>query len=450
MAAIDTSILDSKRSTFFATGGKVLRMTLPLMVGSLTAAALGVAKVALLSYGEDAAALYTLSMVQPGFILMLAFLESLAVSNQVFSSRSYKNWPKGDIRRSTTLLSVTGCTLVGLLSITIYGAGGIVPKTSVMSPVLPDMALFALSLIPFLMFELRNAALRGQGKTTLALVPFALLVVVDLMVTSVGVLRFNLGFDAVVIGNVAGALVALPLVSYLLRREIAGASPSRDGSFKKNIVKMLIGVAAPTFLTTFAGSIAAIVIFPMLAGFGPDVVSSFLLVIRIRVLFIIPAIAAGSAISIMINQKADGEHGDASRRILLHGTAMIAIIYILATAALFVGREIVVAMVVPAENTSLHLATIGILTLLILTFFFFAVGTMLQIILEHLGRGTLVLASTLVTEAVTIGCALFLLHRGEGLPALTLVMTATAAVSLAVYSLFFLRLTKNLGVRNAV
>ncbi|WP_429933059.1 hypothetical protein [Agrobacterium vitis] len=450
MAAIEPSIVASEPSTFLATGGKVLRMTLPLMVGSLTAAGLGVAKVALLAYGDDATALYTLSMVQPGFILMLAFLESLAVSNQVFSARSYKNWPKGDIGRSTRLLSVIGCMLVALVSIAMYGAGAVVPKANVMSPVLPDMALFALSLIPFLLFELRNAALRGQGKTTLALIPFAMLVVVDLVVTSVGVLRFNLGFDAVVIGNVAGPFVALPLVSYLLRREIAGATPSSDGSFRKNIVKMLIGVAAPTFLTTFAGSIAAMVVFPMLAGFGADVVSSFLLVIRIRVLFIIPAIAAGSAISIMINQKADDEHGDGSRRILLHGTAMIAILYVFATAALFMGREILVATVVPAENPSLHLATTGLLTLLILTFFFFAVGTMLQVILEHLGRGPLVLVSTLLTEAVTIGCALFLLRRGEGLPALTLVMTATAGLSLLAYSLFFLRLIKNLGARNAV
>jgi Na+-driven multidrug efflux pump len=450
MAAIETAIVASEPSTFLGTGGKVLRMTLPLMVGSLTAAGLGVAKVALLAYGGDAAALYTLSMVQPGFILMLAFLESLAISNQVFSARSYKNWPKGDIRRSTKLFSVTGCTLVSVVSLAIFGAAEVLQKTSVMSPVLPDMALFAMSFIPFLLFELRNAALRGQGKTTLALVPFAVLVVVDLVVTSVGILRFNMGFDAVVIGNVAGPLVSLPLVTYLLRRELAGARPSTDGSFKKNIVKMLIGVAAPTFMTTFAGSIAATVIFPMLAGFGPDVVSSFLLVIRIRVLFIIPAISAGSAISIMINQKADGQHGEGSKRILLHGTSMIAIIYIIATAALFAGREIVVATVVPAENPSLYLATTGLLTLLILTFFFLAVGMMLQVILEHLGRGALVLVSTLVTEAVTIGCALLLLHRGEGLPALTPVMTATAALSLVAYSLFFLRLVKNLGARNAV
>jgi Na+-driven multidrug efflux pump len=450
MTAVDTAIPTSKPLGFFEIGLKVLRMTFPLTLGSLTVAAQAIIKVEFLTYSNDGVALYTMSMVQPGFILMLAFLEALTVANQVFSSRSYKVWPKGDIRRSTRLLSLIGSILVGLVALAIYAARKLVSPDSSAFPILPNMALFVLSFLPFLLFELRNAALRGQGRTTLALLPLAMLVIVDLAVTGVGVMHFNLGFNAVLLGNVAGPLAALPLTSYLLRHEIGQAVPSTDGSFKENIVRMLFGVAAPTFLTTFAGSIAAMVIFPMLAGFGADVVSSFLLIIRIRVLFIIPAISAGSAIAIMINKRSDDEHGRESKRILIYGTALVALIYAVATTALYLGHEWIVDLVVPGNNPSLHVATSALFVLLILTFFLLAVATMLQVVLEHLGRGALVLVTTLLTEAFTISGALLLLNQGQGLPALTMIMTATATISLLAYSLFFLRLAKNLGARHAV
>ncbi len=458
MTLSDTSLAPTSRlgdaadgaPGFFRTGGRVLALSLPLMVGSLTAAGQAIAKLGLLTYHGETEALYLFSMVQPGFILMLAFMESLAIASQVFSSKSVKAWPRGDIRRATTFFSALGSVMILLVAAAIFGAQRLLPAGSVMLPVLPRMALFVLSYLPYFLFEARNAALRGQGRTALALIPFAVLILVDLGVTTVGVLEFGLGFDALLLGNVAGPLVAFPLTWALLNRTVGASAPRPDPGYRRNIIRMLIGVALPSFLTTFAGSVAAMVIFPMLARLGPDAVSSFLIIVRMRVLFIIPAIAAGSAIAIMINSRGEHEHGPESRRILIHGTAMIGLVYIVATTGLYLIHAPVVALMVPAGNPALRIATDDLLQLLILTFYLIGVGTMLQIILEHLGKGALVLIATLVTEGLTIGAAVHLLRTGAGLPPLALVMTAAAALTAITFAVFFLRLVKQLEVRHAV
>jgi len=388
--------------------------------------------------------------VQPGFILMLAFIESLSIANQVFSSRSVKAWPKGDVRRATMFFSVVGSILNGQVSGAIYAARRIGPTDSVMSPVLPEMAIFMLSFLPFFVFDTRNAALRGQKRTAMALLPFAVLIAVDLLVTAAGVMIWDLGFTAILLGNVAGPLTAYPLTWVLLNRTVGPSAPVADAGYRRNIVRMLIGVATPVFLTTFAGSIAAMVIFPMLARLGADTVSGFLIVIRMRVLFIIPAIAAGSAIAILINSRGDGESTAQSRRILQQGTAMIALIYVAATIGLYLGHWQLVWLMVPGESESLRAVTAELMTLLILTFFLIAVGTMLQVILEHLGQGLLVLVSTLLTEGLTIAAALYLLRTGAGLAPLTLVMTAAAALTTLVFTVFFLRLAQKLDAANAL
>lgn len=455
MTAIETSLSNSPdrsgpNNGFFSIGGRVLMMSLPLMVGSLIAASQALAKLGLLTYQNETEALFIFSMVTPGFILMLAFMESMAIANQVFSSRSVKNWPKGDVKRATTFFSILGSVLIVMVAAGIYFAQGFLPTDHVMYPIMPFMAMFVLSFIPFFVFETRNAALRGQGRTGLALIPFAVLIVVDFTVTAIGILYMGWGFNAILVGNVVGPLVAFPVIYHLLNREVAGSEPSVDQGYKRNVIRMLIGVGVPTFLTTFAGSIAAMVIFPMLASFGNDTASSFILVIRMRVLFIIPAIAAGSAIAIMINSKGDHEHGQESRRILTYGTLMIALIYVIATAVLYLFHADVVGLMVPTDNGSLQSQSIILFGLLIGTFFLIGVGTMIQIILEHLGKGALVLITTILAEAITVGFVIFLLKSGGDLTMLALVMTGAAAFSLLAYCYFFMRLVSKMEAPHAL
>ncbi len=423
---------------------RILRLAVPLMVGTLVAAGLQVLKTAILTHHGDTAALFTLAQVQPAFIFMLACLESLAIANQVFSSKSVTNWPKGDVLRATRAFTVIGLVLTAVLAGGFFAAGPLLagwwPGGTVL---LPQMALFVASMAPFLLFELRNGALRGQGRTGQALAAFGVLIVADAVVTWVAVTQYDLGFNAVLVGNAAGPLVALPVVVWMLRREIGTAVRGPVAAFRKHMIGMVIGVAGPVFASMFAGSASAAVIFPAMAALGADVSSAFLIVVRIRIFFIIPAVAMGSAIAILINQLPERGFAAEKRAVLLSGVAMVLVLYALATVGAYAGRFWLVAQIVPVDNAGLSVATIALIDRLIATFYLIAVFTMLQVILEHLGLGVRVLLVTVVSEVATI--VLCLQALPQGLPGLVWVMNGVAVATFAVLAVVFVMAGRGLG-----
>ncbi len=425
---------------------RIAKLAVPLMIGSLAAASLQVVKAGILTHNQEDAALYTLSMVQPAFIFMLAFLESLAITNQVFSSKSVNNWAKGDVLKSTKVFSIIGMILTILLAIGFFIAGqlaGFFWEEG--KDILPQMALFVLSLAPFLLFELRNGALRGQGRTALALIPFGLLILGDVAVTWVAIVEFGMGFNGVLLGNITGPLLVLPLAAWLLRREIGDAETGPAEQFKKHVIGLTIGVAGPVFASMFAGSASAAVIFPALAALGQDVASGFLVIIRLRILFIIPAIAIGSAIAILINQMPEQGNAAEKRNILSVGVTAVLAIYAVATFGIYMLRSDVVGLIVPFSNNDLHGATLNMMMTLIATFFLIAGFTMLQVILEHLGLGVRVLIVTIVTELATIGIVFAVLAKGYGLSGLLHAMNGMSALTFLILGIVFIGFARRIG-----
>ncbi|WGW04524.1 hypothetical protein [Tropicibacter oceani] len=451
MTAIDTTQFSDPPLGHLGIIGRIGKLAMPLMVGSLAAAGLQVVKAGILTYNGEEAALYSLSLVQPAFIFMLAFLEALAITNQVFSSKSVTNWAKGDVLRATRVFSVIGLVLTALLVAGFYGASfAVAGRWPDAAPVLPQMGLFVLSMAPYLLFELRNGALRGQGKTAKALIPFAVLIVADVVATWVAVAELGMGFHGVLIGNAAGPLIALPLVTLMLRREIGDAPRGEAGDFKKHMIGLTIGVAGPVFVSMFAGSASAAVIFPTLATLGSDVASGFLVIVRLRILFIIPAIAVGSAIAILINQMPEQGHASEKRGILSVGVTTVLGIYALATFGIYVMRAQVVGLVVPAENAALFAATLDLMMVLIVTFFLVAAFTMLQVILEHLGMGVRVLVVTIATELATIGLVFAVLARGYGLDGVLQTMNVIAVATFVLLGAVFVGYVRKMGRSDAV
>ncbi|MGC1497624.1 MAG: hypothetical protein WA790_17605 [Sulfitobacter sp.] len=443
--------LPPKSSTHLGTIAKISKLAFPLMLGSVAAAGLHILKTTVLTYSGETEALFTLSMIQPAFILMLAFLESLAITNQVFSSRTVPNKTFGDIPRATRIYSIMGLVLVAILAASFYGgsfaAEAIWPEGR---GLMPQMALFVLSMAPFLLFEMRNGALRGLGFTGQALMPFAVLILVDLAVTWVGVHHFGLGFNAVLLGNIVGPLVALPIVMAMLRAKTKDGAHSDSEAFKKSVIGLSIGVAIPVFASMVASSVTAAIIFPALAGLGENTASSFFIIVRLRILFIIPAIAIGSAIAILINQLPENGANDEKRSVLQTGVTGVIGLYLIATAVLFTLRFGIVSLIVPLEQQGLYLATIDLLIVLIATFALLAGSTMLQVILEHLRKGVQVLIITVVVELITIAVALWVISQNYGLSGLVWVMNGAAIISFILMLAIFVKLIKSMGGKDAV
>jgi Na+-driven multidrug efflux pump len=425
-------------------------MALPLSLGVLAASGLQFGKIWLLSYHPDTGVLTTLSLLQPYQLLLLAFLETLAITNQVFSARSKKNWPRIGIRDSSRIILLAGSLIATLLIACAYGLqslavqpaeASVAPPPGIFAPqVLEILPLFILSILPFFLFEVYNAALRGQGRVKTGVFALILLVAVDLSLTYAAMTGFGWGFEAVLLGNVAGPLAAAPIVIIGAHRcSRGGDRPSLKETIAR-LQRLLVVIGLPIFLTMVAGFASAAVLFPAMANLGAETATAFLFIIRLRILFMVPAIAAGSAIAILSNQ-AQGTPAATSH--LTISTPVMAAFYALATLLLIVGAPQLLDHVLPADATALRLSSTEILLYLGPTFFTTAVATMLQIILEQLERGLFVLLVTVFVEAMTCLSILAYLRVGDSLSDICFILIAFSILSLLLYSAQFLHLLRS-------
>jgi Na+-driven multidrug efflux pump len=439
----------------------IFSLALPLSLGVLAASGLQFGKIWIASHHPDPEVLTILSLLQPYYLVLLAFLETLAITNQVFSAKSKSGWPKPDVRRSSLLfLAVGGLVIVALVALSLAlrtklateGIATTGAPDGIFSPVvLQVLPLFIASAIPFFIFEVYNAALRGQGRVALGLFALAILVVVDLSVTYVAIFHWHWGFNAVMIGTAAGPTVAIPITVIATYLETRGEHHSPLKELCARIVRLLLAVGAPIFLSMAAGFASAAVIFPGMAGFGPEMVSAFLFIIRLRVLFLVPAIASGSAIAILANQ-----HGASGGRTayLLFGTPAVTLFYALATILLFAFGPALMQFVLPSDAGLLRISTVELLLLLLPTFFTTAIATMLQIVLEQLERGLYVLLVTVVVETATCLAVVAALRANASLQQICFLMTGFGLLTMLLLVGQFLLLLRGdsqlRGGRNAV
>lgn len=428
----------------------MIGMALPLSLGVLAASGLQFSKAWLLSYHPDTGVLTTLSLLQPYHLLLLAFLETLAITNQVFSARSKKNWPLAGIRQSSLIILLAGFLVAALLVVCSYGlqslavrpaAATVATAPGILAPqVLQPLPLYILSIVPFFLFEVYNAALRGQGRVKTGVLSLILLMAVDLSLTYAAMTGFGWGFEAVLLGNVAGPLAAAPIVIIGTHRcSHGGDSPSLKETLAR-LRRLLVMIGLPVFLTMVAGFASAAVLFPAMANLGAETAAAFLFVIRLRILFMVPAIAAGSAIAILSNQ-AQGTPAATSH--LMISTPAMATFYALATLLLIVGAPQLLDHVLPADAAALRLSSTEILLYLAPTFFTTAVATMLQIILEQLERGLFVLLVTVFVETMTCLSVLAYLRVGDSLSDICFILIAFSTLSLLLYGAQFLYLLRS-------
>ena len=434
----------------FRTIGGIVALAVPFAVGAAVTSALHLGKIALLSRTTDTGALNTLSMLQPSFILILALMEGLAITNQVFSAKSKQNWPRRAILRASRVFSIFGIGALLVIAGIGYAVRHLVAfEDPVLQTIVDNFPLFILSLSAFVVFDVYYGAMRGQGRILLGLLPFAGLVVIDLSVTYLAVDHYGLGFDGVLIGNMAGPLIMLPVIYFLLRHIAGSGEEGPLQAFRIRIKQLFAGVGVPVFSSIIVGFISASVVFPVLARLGEDEVSAFFVVLRYRIAFMIPAIAIGSAIAILVNQCSEERNGSHRFRYLAIGVPTMLLFYLGLTALLpqWTGA---LDLLVPSGNADLRLATEVMFMALLVTFFLVAGSSMLQVILEQLGRGVHVLIITVLVEAGTCAAILYAMHAGTNLEQVMQILVAFAGISFALFTIQFLLLLRRVGGQDAV
>ena len=456
MSPTNASALDRRDYTLAAapsalgTLSRIFKLAFPFALGAMVTSALNLGKVAMLSRAEDTGALHILSLLQPSFILILAMMEGLAITNQVFSARSRHNWPRRGVLRASRRLSVLAVILLIVVAMTGFVASQyITVDDPSIRTTLDHFPAFVLSMTFFVIFSIYYGALRGQGKVFLGLLPFAALVVIDLFATHTLVTNFGWGFEAVVAGNLLGAAVVLPVIIWLLRREVATGENVPEETFFIRLRQLQIHVGLPVFSSIVVGVVSGSVIFPALSELGRDIASAFFVVLRYRIAFMIPAIAIGSAIAVLVNQAASDEQRTTRFRYLAVGVPVMLILYAVGTAVLPHWNG-ALNLLIPVDADSLRTATELMFAQLLLTFFFVAGTAMFQVILEQLGRGIHVLVITILAETGTCAAVLWAMHNGANLGIVVQILNGFAIATFALFAVQFLLLLRTIGSRHAI
>ncbi|MER9408708.1 MULTISPECIES: hypothetical protein [unclassified Mesorhizobium] len=432
--------------------GQIGALAAPLALGACVLSSLNLGTLALLSRYDQSGALHMMSLLQPAFFLVIALMEGLSVTNQVFAARTKHALPKGSLRSSSRILAIAGLLLLCLLAASAYGVERFLgERAGAWQPTLAELPLAVLSMAAFVIFEVYHGALRGRGRVLMGLVPFAMAAAISLAATYFLLTRHQLGFDAVLLGNLAGSLVMLPLVIYLVHREARGGESMPAPQLYGRLRGLLTNVGGPVFFSILVASASAAVLFPVLDRFGKDEVSAFLIVIRLRVAFMIPAVAAGSAIAILANQSLDehSKHGQSVRPLAV-GLLFVFTLYLLATLVMALMPGVVIDAIVPQQTAELNDRSIRLLLLLLPTFFLLPCAICMQIILEQVGDGLKVLLLTIAVELATVAAVLFVLQDQPSMEHICYILIASATIMFTAFLARVLILSRRWEVERVV
>lgn len=419
-----TALPDLSRTLF--------RLAAPLVIGGLGAAFLHLGQTYIFGHHPESSELFALSVMQPFFFLFIALMEAVAITNQVVSAKSSTDGPHRRAVISSVILSVVVATLVVsiaclFLPLRAYlDFGDSVGGTTALE-ILP---WWFLSLAPFAVFEVFNAGLRGVGRTKQAMLLMLTLVVMNLVTVGVLVQGMSFGIEAIVWANWLVPLVLLlPAVVMLRRAAWQRATPMRP-PLPIFLPIMLAAVGGPIFISMISVFISSIVIFPFLTELGPENTSAFLVVMRVRALMVIPAVALGSALAILINQTVERISDADKRRLLMLGLQITAGCYLVfALVGAVVYDWVFERMVADRDVLDVILTIKGPV---IATFFAIPIVAALQTLLEQLGRGTLVVLSTIAIELLTVGLLLTMYDSSMGILTIMLIVLLNAAVYLTI------------------
>nr|WP_316654784.1 MATE family efflux transporter [uncultured Gellertiella sp.] len=422
-----------ERASFVPAFKRILSMSWPIMLGALSMSALNLGQIGFLGNIADPKPLYSMSILQPYYLLLFAFLEALAITSQVFSARSQKAWKRGNIRLACLFLSVVGIAISCGLALLSHVVLPLLQSTWLIadSDAAPLLTPYLLSLAPFVVFEIFNGSLRGEGKTLPGFIILFLAVGANLGITGILVFQKDYGLDGLFIANgVTGTAAALAAAIALF----ASTKGAEKGPLVQAVMRMgtlLAVVGAPVFLSLVVSFVSSTILIDKVAGFGGQYAAGFVIIVRLRYFFLIPAIAMATSMAVLVNQHFDEtDEGKNRRATLINGLLSISLIYLVLTALIFAVRVPLISLIV--GNVATRDAAISILNYLLPSFFMVGLVASFQIVLENLGRGARVLFWTLFLEAATSGA---LIYKATDMTSALVVLLGVSVVYTVIFAL---------------
>ncbi|WP_260955686.1 MATE family efflux transporter [Pseudomonas citri] len=429
----------------------LLKLAWPMIVVAVAVSFSQNIQTAILGHGAETTSIYWLSMIQPFSFLFLAILECLAITNQVFSARSLNLWSRQKVLVATSILSVLGILVVALLS------GAIALCAPWLEKLLPvsgggfyqeALPLYFLSILPFIHLEMCNSALRGQGKSTLSMFLVIAYIVLNAGICYISYHVYGLGFYSIIVANALASGLLMPVATLLVWRVGRQQQDDRPHAFLARLKGLLQLVGLPIFVSFIVVFFSSLLVFPLIGTLGEQYVAAFLIITKIRMFIVIPAVACGSALAILVNQRLTISSGEGLRRLLHRGLMFIGGLYAVLTVGVYLSEETLIGIL--SGNGTIRDASQQMMLILLPTFFLTAFVASLQALLEQLDQARRVLILTVIIELLMVIVLLVGWDRLSSLNAIMSIIITFSAINFLAFANEYWRLANKIGSEHVI
>jgi Na+-driven multidrug efflux pump len=326
---------------------RIARLAAPLVASSVVVLGSQLAVVMLVGR-IGAEALYVRSVYAPIVFLLLAVTTGLAVTLHVASARSVGGGEpdriSGYLGSTARIGLVVNLTIGAVLVLTSGALADLVQVPEAQRAPFRHF-LLAMVLVNLVGFagELCTAVLRGVGMGGTAALFTVTYVLLYLGILAVAGLWLHGGLMSVPLGGgVAGGLELLLGLSVLIRR---GFLRHRAlGVWRADTVRLALTIGIPIGTSYLVLFVVNLLLLRIVAAAGQDTVAGFAVGYTLQSLVVVPAVSAGSAVAILMNQQLAAGAVDRARTVFRRGLFLVAACYAAVTVLLVVAGHPLVAL----------------------------------------------------------------------------------------------------------
>jgi len=335
-------------------------------------------------------ALYLLSLYIPISLALMAINDSISITNQVLVAKKVGEKKLGEVLQVTANLCLIGTLILLVLAGITYGVG---PKLGTFFSV--DVAtsarfsrfvlLMLLSNALILPGMLLDSTIRGLGKVTLAFLILLGHTVLYLLLLALFTWRYGLEENGIIYSAAICAVVLWGTASFTLVRLRAFPWPPSLFRLSPQTIPFLRWVGLPIFLSYVLLFTSSFFYNHIVAPFGDFAVAGFGIGYRIHTFVILPALALGEGMSILINQRMGGKRYEEAHELLRVGLWGAFGLYTVIALVVFLGRYEWVSFF--TSNRAISQESVSFLSLTAFSYAWFGVLLTLLIVLEQTDNG---------------------------------------------------------------
>lgn len=393
----------------------IVKVSLPLILASIVTSIVQLANVAFMgNLGTEE--IYVRSLYTPFAFLSIALVEAFQISNQVSIARLNGEGDKEGIKNNiftfvllSSVISIAVWMIIHFLSpyiATYYN----VPN-DVATKFIDFLNLIFLVNILGIIAMVLTSSLRGIGKLGLSMILSIGYASLNIILVYMYSFHWHKGIFSLVYANAISSFI-LCLVSMIVLKKLDLLKIKKQyfKLYHKGIFFLKV-VGIPIFISYIIIFISNFFYNKIIEPFGHSTLSGFSVGYYIQTFAIIPAIAIGSALGIIINNHigAGEVHHPRVYEVMKKGTLFTFIFYIMMSVLIFIFKGNIVRLML-IEDAAIQQAVL-FLKIVAPTYLFFGVVLMTLTALEQMNKGYLALILNVIYFAAIIGIGWYLTVR---------------------------------------